>query len=155
MKNQTFSVRTGRTAAELKQAILDNLCYMLGRRPEIATLHEWYAAVAYAIRDRMMEPWVTTLDYFSGPDTRIVGYLSAEYLVGPHLGNALINLGLQNELKEALAALNLDITRRNRGLATEDLEGLLLATSIRFHPMLSLLLAMESGMNLEFPIKKL
>ena len=111
MKNQAFSVRTGRTAAELKQAILDNLCYMLGRRPEIATLHEWYAAVSYATRDRMMEPWVTTLDYFSGPGTRIVGYLSAEFLEGPHLGNALINLGLQNELKEALAALNLDYSK--------------------------------------------
>ena len=51
-------VRTGKTPAELKQAILDNLYYLQGRIPALATTNDWYMAVAYAVRDRMLNDWI-------------------------------------------------------------------------------------------------
>lgn len=46
--------RTGTTAASLQQAILDNLYYIQGRTPELAGRNDWYMAVAYTVRDRML-----------------------------------------------------------------------------------------------------
>jgi len=54
-------VRVGRTPAELKQAILDNLYYVQGRVPELATTNDWYMALAYTVRDRMMNDWIEAL----------------------------------------------------------------------------------------------
>ena len=51
-------VRTGHSAADLKQAILDNLYYIQGRMPELATPTDWYMALAYTVRDRMMNDWI-------------------------------------------------------------------------------------------------
>jgi len=48
-------IRTGTSVASLKQAVLDNLYYVQGRLPELATRNDWYMAVAYTARDRMLE----------------------------------------------------------------------------------------------------
>ena len=66
-------------------------------------------AVAYTVRDRMMKNWITSLQRLRDKDLKIVGYLSAEFLMGPHLGNALINLGIFDEIKEAVEQLGLDL----------------------------------------------
>jgi glycogen phosphorylase len=108
MEKPQEEIRTGNNPKVLRQAILDNLYYMLGRTPAFATMHEWYKAVAYAVRDRLMHNWVDTLADFAKGKTKIVGYLSAEFLEGPHLGNAMLNLGITEAVKEATAALNLD-----------------------------------------------
>ena len=84
-------VRTGRTSAELKQAILDNLYFLQGRIPELATTNDWYMAVSYAVRDRMLNDWIQAFGGKRGIRTRIVSYLSAEFLIGPQLGNNLVN----------------------------------------------------------------
>jgi glycogen phosphorylase len=49
------SPRTGTSVALIKQAILDNLYHIQGRIPELATRNDWYMAVAYAVRDRMLD----------------------------------------------------------------------------------------------------
>ncbi len=105
-----LNIRTGHTAEEIQQSILDNLYYMLGRHPELATPNEWYMAVSYAVRDRMMKNWIDTLSKFMEGETKVVGYLSAEFLEGPHLGNALLNLGLQEEVKKAIEGLGLQFS---------------------------------------------
>ena len=86
METVTDRVRTGRTPAELRQAILDNLYYVQGRIPELATTNDWYMAVAYAVRDRMMNDWIQAFGRARSTRTRIVSYLSAEFLIGPQLG---------------------------------------------------------------------
>jgi hypothetical protein len=58
METVTDRVRTGRTPAELRQAILDNPYYVQGRIPELATTNDWYIAVSYAVRDRIMNDWI-------------------------------------------------------------------------------------------------
>lgn len=107
MKKEDLNIRTGQSAEEIQQAILDNLHFMLGRHPDLASPNEWYMAVSYAIRDRMMKNWIDTLSRFMQGETKVVGYLSAEFLEGPHLGNALINLDLFDETKKAIESLGL------------------------------------------------
>ena len=99
-------VRTGRTPAELKQAILDNLYYVQARIPELATTNDWYMAVAYAVRDRMMNDWIQAFGRARHTRVRIVSYLSAEFLIGPQLGNNLLNVyEMRGPVEEALKEL--------------------------------------------------
>jgi starch phosphorylase len=85
-------VRTGRSVVELRQAILDNLYYVQTRIPELATTNDWYMAVSYALRDRMMNDWIEAFGRARRTRIRIVSYLSAEFLIGPQLGNNLLNV---------------------------------------------------------------
>src|SRR5271166_3974758 len=99
-------VRTGRTPAELKQAILDNLYYAQGRIPELATTNDWYMSVAYVVRDRMMNDWIQAFGRARGTRVRIVSYLSAEFLIGPQLANNLLNVyDIRNPIEQALKEL--------------------------------------------------
>jgi len=93
--------------AELKSAILDQLLHRLGRVPELASLNDWYVAIAQTVRGRLLRQWITTLDRLrSAP--RAVAYLSAEFLIGPQLENHLVNLGLLDEMRAAVTELDLD-----------------------------------------------
>ena len=92
--------------AELKQAILDNLYYAQGRIPELATTNDWYMAVAYVVRDRMMNDWIQAFGRARGTRVRIVSYLSAEFLIGPQLGNNLLCVyEIRDPIDEALKEL--------------------------------------------------
>uniref|UniRef100_A0A7V4LE25 Alpha-1,4 glucan phosphorylase n=1 Tax=Desulfobacca acetoxidans TaxID=60893 RepID=A0A7V4LE25_9BACT len=105
--------RTGTSPEILAQAILDNLYYLRGCPPELATRNDWYMALAYTVRDRLLDKWVQTLKHLK-EDVKVVSYLSAEFLLGPQLGNNLINLGIWEQIKEGVS--------RN-GLKLEDLLG--------------------------------
>ena len=83
----------------LYNGVKERLFYTLGKRPEIATTHDFYMALSYAVRDQMMTYW---LDLPHQP-RKEVAYLSAEFLIGPQLNNNLISLGIRDEAKEALA----------------------------------------------------
>ena len=100
--NALQGIRETSDPETLKQAILDHLYYTQARPLNLATLNDWYMAVAYAVRDRMMKNWVNLIQRLYEKDLKIVGYLSAEFLMGPHLGNALINLGIYDETKKAV-----------------------------------------------------
>ena len=102
--------RTGNSVEDLKQAILDNLYYIQGRIPALATPTDWYMALSYAVRDRMMEDWIRGITVMRKENVKVVGYLSAEYLIGPQLGNNLLNLGIGERVKQALSELGLDLT---------------------------------------------
>jgi glycogen phosphorylase len=101
--------RTGNSVADLKQGVLDDLYYIQGRIPALATPTDWYMALAYAVRDRMMNDWITAFTLMRKEDVKIVGYLSAEYLIGPQLGNNLLNLGIGEPVKQALSELGQDL----------------------------------------------
>ena len=101
--------RTGDQAAEIRQAILDHLHFTQARRTELATPNDWYMAVAYAVRDRMLEDWLQSLRHLNRKEVKVVSYLSAEFLMGPHLGNNLVNLGILEPFRQAVAELGLDL----------------------------------------------
>jgi starch phosphorylase len=108
LKNLSIDIRTGNAPEEIKQSILDHLFYSQGRTKPFATMQEWYMATSYAVRDRMMSQWIDTLANFKKGKIKIVGYLSAEFLEGPHLANAMLNLGITDNVKRALDELNVD-----------------------------------------------
>jgi len=99
---------TGESVEALKQSIMDNLYYRGARIPAVATRNDWYLAVAYTVRDHIMNRWIKSLDTIMKKDVRVVSYLSAEFLMGPHLVNNMINLGIYEQMKEATAQLGLD-----------------------------------------------
>ena len=67
---------------------------MQGKFPALATQNDYYMALAYAVRDRMLHRWISTAATYTRHGSRTVAYLSAEFLMGPHLGNNLLNLGI-------------------------------------------------------------
>ena len=105
----------------LKHAFLDNLFYIQGKFPALATKTDYYMALAYAVRDRIMQRWISTAAAYTKQGSRTVSYLSAEFLMGPHLGNNLINLGIYETARTAVAELGLDLEEL---LAHEDEPGL-------------------------------
>lgn len=100
--------RTDTDVASIQQSILDQLNCMQGKVPAIATQNDWYMAVAYAVRDRLVHRWMQSIENLLKQQTKIVTYFSAEFLMGPHLGNALINLGIEAQIRQALQNLGLD-----------------------------------------------
>ena len=101
--------RTGTSAVALKHAILDALYYTQAKFPAVATRNDFYMALAHAVRDRMLRRWVSTVETYYRLASRTVCYLSAEYLLGPHLGNNLINLGIYDQAGEAVKSLGQDL----------------------------------------------
>ena len=104
-----------------KHAFLDNLFCVLGKTPALATERDYYMALAYTVRDRMLHRWISTASAYTTSGSRTVAYLSAEFLMGPHLGNNLVNLGIQDEVRQAVTELGLDFDRL---LSCEDEPGL-------------------------------
>src|SRR5664279_5234868 len=109
MRPDCDPIRTANTAPALKQSILDNLYYALGRVPELATPMDWYMAVAYTVRDRAMNDWVESVARARNEKIKLVAYLSAEYLIGPQLANNLLNLEIRETMAQALSELGLDL----------------------------------------------
>lgn len=104
-----------------KHDLLDNLFCVQGKMPALATLHDYYMALAYTVRDRMLHRWISTAETYTRHGSRTVAYLSAEFLMGPHLGNNLLNLGISEEVRQAVRELGLDLDQL---LACEDEPGL-------------------------------
>jgi starch phosphorylase len=105
----TDDVRTGLSASALRRAIADNLTYVQGRFPSLATRNDWYMALAHTVRDRLLHRWVRTVQTYSERDVKVIAYLSAEFLTGPHLGNNLASLGIEEATREAVTELGLDL----------------------------------------------
>jgi len=94
---------------DIKQAFLDNLFYAIDRVPAIATKNELYTALAMTVRDRVFHSSVRTIESYGAHQPRVVAYLSAEFLPGPHLGNNLLSLGITAQTRQALSRLGYDL----------------------------------------------
>src|SRR5262247_1492602 len=78
-------LRTGMSVTDLRQSFLDNLFCSLERVPIAATPNDIYTALALTVRDRVHKKGVRTMEARSEQEARVVAYLSAEFLPGPHL----------------------------------------------------------------------
>jgi len=101
--------RTALDAEALAQSFLDNLFFVQGRSVERATVNDLYMALAHTVRDRILERWLATNRGYQAQDVRMVCYLSAEFLTGPHLANNLINLGIYDQTEQAMRQLDIDL----------------------------------------------
>jgi starch phosphorylase len=104
---QTETSRTGMSKACLQRAFLDNLFFVLGKFPGLASQHDYYMALAYTVRDRLLARWADTAETYMTQGSRTVVYFSAEYLLGPHLANNILNLGIEDSLRQAVSELGL------------------------------------------------
>ncbi len=75
----------------------------------VATRNDKYLAVALSVRDRILKRWIHSGETYYRKEARTVCYLSAEFLMGPHLGNTLLNLGCYDEVEQALRELGEDL----------------------------------------------
>ena len=115
------NVRTAMTADGLRRAIEDHLRYSLGRPDALLEPKHYYRALSLAVRDRLQQRWNQTTQTYLDLSRKVACYLSAEFLLGPHLGNNLLNLDIEAEARAALAALGQDF---DTVLACEEEPGL-------------------------------
>jgi glycogen phosphorylase len=101
--------RTALDKEAIKNSFLDDLFYMQGKFAALATRNDYYMALAYAVRDRMLQRWISTAATYTREASRTVAYLSAEFLMGPHLGNNLLNLGITDTVRNGMAELGLNL----------------------------------------------
>ena len=113
--------RTSLNAEGLTTAVVNHLRYTVGQLPAHADEHAYYLALAYAVRDRMQHRWSCTNEAYYDQSHKIACYLSAEFLLGPHLGNNLINLGIEQAARQAMKTLGHDL---DHILACEEEPGL-------------------------------
>lgn len=93
----------------IKRNFLANLYTRLAKFQAVASRNDYYGALAYTVRDRLLERWINTAQTYYEDASRTVSYLSAEFLIGPQLGTNLLYLGMLEDARKAMAALGLDL----------------------------------------------
>ncbi len=111
LTQQSIARKDGqRTSIEaLRSSFLSHLTRTVGRLLDVSTDLERYHALAHVVRDQVMDDWIRTVQTYREQDVRVVCYLSAEFLLGPHLMNDLMNLGLTEACAKALDSLGLSL----------------------------------------------
>ncbi len=106
-------LRTENDKETIAQAFIDNLHYIQGSTLVNASKNDLYLALSYTVRDRIFNSWFKRLQSFedsgSDNDFKIVGYLSAEFLPGPHLANNMVCLGIMDEVRKAMLSFDIDL----------------------------------------------
>jgi starch phosphorylase len=96
-------------AAALKQSILKHLRYTVVKDKYTATKRDYYLCLCHALRDIMADDWSKTQQRYYNQDAKRVYYLSAEFLIGRLLDNALVNLNAQAACTQVVSELGLDL----------------------------------------------
>ncbi|WP_407052029.1 glycogen/starch/alpha-glucan phosphorylase [Methyloraptor flagellatus] len=95
----------------MRAAILAKLTYAVGKNPEVASQRDWFIATTLAVRDRIVERWMTSTRATYEAGRKRVYYLSLEFLIGRLLGDALMETGLTEPVRAALAGLGVDLEK--------------------------------------------
>lgn len=110
VKKKTASVKmkTGMDVESLKADILDHLRYTLSTDISKASTLDTYRSVVLTVMDRLHDNWLKTQEEYHNSDSKRIYYISMEFLIGRLLDNALINLGILDQIKQACDELGLD-----------------------------------------------
>ena len=99
----------GTDSASLTDSFVNHLEYSQAKDEYSATLLDYYKSLALTVRDQLFERWIDTMQtYYKKPCKRVY-YLSLEFLIGRTLDNAMINLGLREEMEKALGKMDLKL----------------------------------------------
>ncbi|HEY7725078.1 MAG TPA: glycogen/starch/alpha-glucan family phosphorylase, partial [Anaeromyxobacteraceae bacterium] len=101
--------RTATDVDSVRRAFADHLQFSQGKDEHTATGLDRFFAVAHVVRDRMMRRWIQTQQQYYRADAKRVYYLSMEFLLGKALESNLLNLGLLDAMRDALAGLGLEL----------------------------------------------
>lgn len=105
----THSAKIPTSVEALKTKIQHHLISFQGRDPERSGAEDMYQAIAYTMRDIMVEKWIETQKTFYKEEKKRVYYLSLEFLIGRSLGNAMSNLGVLRDVEQAVEELGFDM----------------------------------------------
>lgn len=94
---------------KFKDEVKDNIKKLYRTTIDEATPQQVFQAVAAVVEDSVIDNWMKSCQVFADNNTKIVYYLSMEFLIGRALGNNLLNLGAYDDVKEALDELGFDI----------------------------------------------
>jgi starch phosphorylase len=103
--------KIGIDAASIKRSLGKRLVYSMGKDPNTATERDWLTSVAYMVRDRLIQRWMETMPKYHQKDTKIVYYLSLEFLIGRSLTNGLLNMGLKEVSQQVLYEMGQNLER--------------------------------------------
>ena len=98
------------TVTAIKEHIVNHLMSFQGRDPERSGAPDVYKALAYTMRDLMVQKWISTQKTFYAKEKKRVYYLSLEFLIGRSLGNSMINLGILDEVRQAVEELGFELS---------------------------------------------
>jgi len=101
----------GEDAEALRRSIVNHLVYTVAKDQYAATDRDFFHALVLAVRDRLIERWMETMRRYYERDAKRVYYLSMEFLIGRSLTNNLLNTGMLEACRTALATLGLDYER--------------------------------------------
>ena len=96
-------------AAAIRDLLSKQLVYGIGKDKITATDRDWFYTVAAVTRERLIERWMETMRSYYREDAKRVYYLSMEFLMGRSMMNSLLNMGCDNEFREAVQGLGLDL----------------------------------------------
>lgn len=92
-----------------KETVKDNVKTLFRKQIEEATPQQIFQAVSYAVKEIIIDDWLTTQAEYRKKDAKTVYYMSMEFLMGRALGNNLINMTAYKEVREALEEMNIDL----------------------------------------------
>jgi len=93
----------------IKQSFRQHLNFTLARYGHSDSSSYLFQALALTLRDRLVERLSTTTRTELDGEQRSVAYISMEFLMGRTLNNALLNLGIEQEVREALAEMDVNL----------------------------------------------
>ncbi|WP_192384885.1 glycogen/starch/alpha-glucan phosphorylase [Mesorhizobium silamurunense] len=93
----------------LAEEVLLSLKYRVGKDTTVATPYDWLTASIKVVRDRILDHWIQATKEAYDQQEKRVYYLSLEFLIGRLMRDAFSNLGLMENMREALASLGVDL----------------------------------------------
>jgi starch phosphorylase len=105
---RAVSIRARETRI-IKDLILAKLTYVVGKDPATARTRDWFVATAYAVRDHVVDRWMTATRRAYADNRKRVYYLSVEFLIGRLLFDTLSNLEVAADVRKALVELGVDL----------------------------------------------
>ncbi|HBF31254.1 glycogen/starch/alpha-glucan phosphorylase [Rhizobium sp.] len=94
----------------LAAEIIERLTYGIGKDAKVAKPHDWLTATILVVRDRIIDRWMESTRETYATNAKRVYYLSLEFLIGRLMRDAMSNLGLMEEIREALGSLGVDLS---------------------------------------------
>ena len=107
--NNEIEVRKAFDKEEFKKLVKENVKTLYRKKVEEASQQQIFQAVAYALKEAIIDDWLATQDAYKKAGAKTVYYMSMEFLMGRALGNNLINMTVYDGVKEALDELGFDL----------------------------------------------
>ena len=102
-------IQFGMDVESIRRTFIRNLFCHRAKFAEVALPNDNYLALAYTVRDRIMQKWICSARTYFEKASRTVAYLSAEFLIGPQLGQNLLSLGISGATRQAMDELGLSL----------------------------------------------